>query len=157
MHDATRDDPDVGMLAGTPLEVSSTERGATLLHDTRRASVTVDDVAVSVYTVPTSAAESDGTFEWDRTTLVVVEVSGGGRRGLGYTYADTATARLINDMLAERVRGLDALSPPAAWDAMVHATRNLGRPGIVSMAIAAVDTALWDLKARLHDCPLVVL
>jgi L-alanine-DL-glutamate epimerase-like enolase superfamily enzyme len=32
---------------------------------------------------------------------------------------------------------------------MVDAIRNLGRPGIASMAIAAVDNALWDLKGKL--------
>jgi L-alanine-DL-glutamate epimerase-like enolase superfamily enzyme len=37
---------------------------------------------------------------------------------------------------------------------MVHAIRNLGRPGIASMAISAVDVALWDLHARLLDAPL---
>ncbi len=37
---------------------------------------------------------------------------------------------------------------------MVAAIRNLGRPGISSMAIAAVDVALWDLKARLLEQPL---
>ena len=35
--------------------------------------------------------------------------------------------------------------------------RNLGRPGVASMAIAAVDTALWDLKARLLGLPLATL
>src|ERR671939_151301 len=40
---------------------------------------------------------------------------------------------------------------------MVKAIRNLGRPGICSMAIAAVDVALWDLKAHLLDLPLVTL
>ena len=40
---------------------------------------------------------------------------------------------------------------------MVVACRNLGRPGVASMAIAAVDTALWDLKARLLDLPLATL
>jgi L-alanine-DL-glutamate epimerase-like enolase superfamily enzyme len=119
--------------------------------------VRVEEVAVSAYRVPTSSPESDGTLEWDHTTLVVVEARGGGRLGLGYTYADTATAHLVADTLADRVRGLDALSPPAAWETMVHAIRNLGRPGIVSMAIAAVDTALWDLKARLLEQPLVTL
>jgi len=44
-----------------------------------------------------------------------------------------------------------------AWSAMVAAIRNLGRPGIASMAISAVDTALWDLKARLLELPLVTL
>ena len=46
---------------------------------------------------------------------------------------------------------------PGAWSAMVAAIRNLGRPGIASMAISAVDAALWDLKARLLDVPLVTL
>lgn len=40
---------------------------------------------------------------------------------------------------------------------MLNSIRNLGRPGIVSTAIAAVDSALWDLKARLLRVPLVKL
>jgi L-alanine-DL-glutamate epimerase-like enolase superfamily enzyme len=40
---------------------------------------------------------------------------------------------------------------------MVKAIRNAGRPGICSMSIAAVDLALWDLKARLLDMPVVAL
>src|SRR6266567_7284683 len=81
----------------------------------------------------------------------------GGKRGLGYTYADTATARLIHDLLSKIVEGHDAMSVPVVWQAMVRRIRNLGRPGIVSMVISAVDTALWDLKARLLDLPLVTL
>ncbi len=57
----------------------------------------------------------------------------------------------------EAVVGRDAMAIPASWAAMVHAIRNLGRPGIASMAISAVDTALWDLKARLLGLPLVTL
>ena len=49
------------------------------------------------------------------------------------------------------------MSVPARWSEMRHAIRNLGRPGICSMAIAAVDTALWDLKAKLLNLPLVSL
>jgi L-alanine-DL-glutamate epimerase-like enolase superfamily enzyme len=44
-----------------------------------------------------------------------------------------------------------------SWNAMVARTRNLGRPGIVSMAISAVDIALWDLKARPLELPLLTL
>jgi L-alanine-DL-glutamate epimerase-like enolase superfamily enzyme len=46
---------------------------------------------------------------------------------------------------------------PGAWEAMVRAVRNQGRPGVCSMAIAAVDAALWDLKAKLLDLSLVAL
>lgn len=109
---------------------------------------------VSVYTIPTDAPESDGTLAWDSTTLVLVETEAGGQHGLGYSYADTATAILIRDLLAPVVDGRDALDIAGTWQAMVHAIRNLGRPGVVSMAIAAVDNALWDLKAKLLDVPL---
>src|SRR5437762_13497229 len=117
----------------------------------------IERIEVSSYTVPTDFPESDGTLEWDSTTLVLVHATAGGKRGLGYTYADTATARLIHDLLSKIVEGHDAMSVPVVWQAMVRRIRNLGRPGIVSMAISAVDTALWDLKARLLDLPLVTL
>ena len=122
-----------------------------------RAECVIETLAVSAYRIPTDFPESDGTLAWDSTTVVVVEVTAGGRTGLGFTYADTATARLAKQVLAEVVVGRDAMAVPAAWDAMVHAIRNLGRPGISSMAIAAVDAALWDLKARLLGLPLVTL
>jgi L-alanine-DL-glutamate epimerase-like enolase superfamily enzyme len=112
---------------------------------------------VSAFTIPTDGPESDGTLAWESTTLVVVELEGGGRRGLGYTYADVATARLVQDRLLDVVSGIDAMDVPAAWDAMVRSIRNLGRPGIASMAIAAVDAAIWDLKARILEVPLAAL
>ncbi len=119
--------------------------------------VSIERLDVSAYTIPTASPESDGTLEWKSTTLVMVEATAGGIRSLGYTYADTATARLIKDLLLEVVQGRDAMAVPGTWAAMVHAIRNLGRPGIASMAIAAVDVALWDLKARLLELPLVTL
>lgn len=135
------------------------------------AGVAISRIEVSAYTIPTAytnisstgdeteylSPESDGTYTWDKTTIVIVQAYGGDRCGIGYTYADVSTATLIKTMLADVVRGRDALAVPGCWLAMVEAIRNLGRPGISSMAIAAVDSALWDLKARLLDLPLVTL
>ncbi|HEV7132563.1 MAG TPA: enolase C-terminal domain-like protein [Gaiellaceae bacterium] len=114
----------------------------------------VDGLEVSVYTVPTDFPESDGTAEWDATTMVLVEAHAGDRVGLGYTYGDAATGALVRNTLAAVVEGRDALAVTASWQALRRACRNLGRPGLASMAIAAVDTALWDLKARLLELPL---
>src|SRR5205085_88254 len=66
-------------------------------------------------------------------------------------------AKLIESKLGSMLHGVEALDPPSAWAAMVRSIRNLGRPGIASMAIAAVDVALWDLKARLLRLPLCKL
>jgi L-alanine-DL-glutamate epimerase-like enolase superfamily enzyme len=119
--------------------------------------IAIERIDVSAYTIPTDFPESDGTLEWNATTLVLVQVWGGSRVGIGYTYADTATATLIRDLLSKVVKGQDAMAPRSCWNAMVSRTRNLGRPGIASMAISAVDVALWDLKARLLHLPLIAL
>jgi L-alanine-DL-glutamate epimerase-like enolase superfamily enzyme len=116
----------------------------------------IDTVRVSTYTVPTDAPESDGTLEWEKTTLVVVELTAAGVTGLGYTYADRATAALARDTLAPELKGEDAFAIPAANRRMLARIRNLGRPGIASMAISAADNALWDLKARLFGVPLAL-
>ena len=125
------------------------------LSEASRGNPRVDRVQASAYRIPTDAPEADGTIAWDSTTMVVVEVSAGGKTGLGYTYADAATAIVVRDTLAPVLLGRDALGIPGAWEAMVRAIRNLGRPGIASMAISAADVAMWDLKARLLDAPLV--
>jgi L-alanine-DL-glutamate epimerase-like enolase superfamily enzyme len=113
----------------------------------------VDAVTATVYEIPTDQPEADGTLAWSATTLVIAHVSGGGRTGLGYTYAATACKPLIEGELAAAVTGHSVLDTGAAWQAMVRAVRNLGRPGLVSYAISAVDTALWDLKATLLGLP----
>src|SRR5919202_1702669 len=114
----------------------------------------VERLDVATYTVPLGEPESDGTFTWTETTLVVVEAQAGGRTGLGFSYATGACAPLVRQVLAPAVVGAEALDPPGVWREMVAAIRNIGRPGVASMAIAAVDIALWDLKARLLDLPL---
>jgi L-alanine-DL-glutamate epimerase-like enolase superfamily enzyme len=117
----------------------------------------IDKLTVNAYRIPADYPEADGTYAWDSTTLVVVHAHGGGKTGLGYTYASRAAGELVRDQLAEAVTGQDAMAVGACWDAMAGTVRNQGRPGQCSMAIAAVDAALWDLKARLLGLPLAVL
>jgi L-alanine-DL-glutamate epimerase-like enolase superfamily enzyme len=132
-------------------------RDARLRESRHNTGPRLERVDVAAYRIPTDVPESDGTFEWSSTTLVAVHATAGNQRGFGYSYADTATARLIHDVLADVVTGRDAMAVSGAWQAMLHTTRNLGRAGIVAMAIAAVDAALWDLKARILNLPLVTL
>ncbi len=112
---------------------------------------TLETPRVTVARVPTDAPESDGTLEWDATTIVLVEIGAGGQTGVGYTYGSPAAGAYIRETLGEAVTGMDAFDIPAAHRAMLHALRNDGRPGIASMALSALDNALWDLKARLLD------
>lgn len=122
-----------------------------------RAAAPIERIEVAAYRIPTEAPESDGTYAWSATTLVAVWADAGGQRGFGYTYADEAAARVVHGVLADAVRGRDALDVPAAWGAAVGAIRNLGRPGVGAMAVSGLDAALWDLKARLLGVPLAAL
>lgn len=117
----------------------------------RASSPQVERLDVSAWTVPTETPESDGTLAWRETTVVLVHASAAGVTGFGYSYADVATAQFIDAHLAHEIIGGNVLNIAELWVRMVRAVRNLGRPGISSMAIAAVDNALWDLKARLLD------
>jgi L-alanine-DL-glutamate epimerase-like enolase superfamily enzyme len=116
---------------------------------------TIDGVDVSVFTIPTDAPESDGTFEWDSTTAVVVQARAGDAVGTGYTYAHQAAAVLIEDVLGPVVVGRSAMAVRRRWQEMATAVRNIRLPGIAAYAISALDTALWDLKARLLGVALV--
>jgi L-alanine-DL-glutamate epimerase-like enolase superfamily enzyme len=112
----------------------------------------IERVDVALYTIPTEQPEADGTLAWDRTSMVVVRPRlGSGCEGLGFAYGDSAAVALARDLLAGQVVGLDIRDTGAAWQAMVRAIRNLGRPGIASMAVAAVDIALWDTLARSRE------
>jgi L-alanine-DL-glutamate epimerase-like enolase superfamily enzyme len=117
----------------------------------------VERVGTAVFTVPTDAPEADGTLAWDSTTLVLATVDSAGVTGLGYTYAPAATARIVDDLLAGVVTGSPALDVPRMNEAMHRAVRNAGLPGVAAQAVAAVDIALWDCKARLLGLPLVRL
>jgi L-alanine-DL-glutamate epimerase-like enolase superfamily enzyme len=108
--------------------------------------------------IPTARPEADGTFEWDSTTMGVVEaISESGLRGLGYPYGAAAGARLIQDMLSDPVVNRPVEAVHQVWEAMVRAVRNVGRPGIASHAKSTVDGALWDLRACAEEKPLYQL
>lgn len=127
------------------------------------------NVEVRTYRIPTPAPEADGTATWEATEVLVVLVREGNATGLGWSYcAAPAAARVVTDLLAPALSsrrnrggspddirlGADAYDIPRLWQKLLPAVRNAGRPGIASMALSAVDLALWDLKARLLGLPL---
>jgi L-alanine-DL-glutamate epimerase-like enolase superfamily enzyme len=117
----------------------------------------IEDIHLSTYSIPTDAPEADGTLAWDSTTLVLAEVRGGGKSGLGYTYGDGAIANLASRLAEKCLRKKSPLDIPALHASMLRQVRNDGSRGMGGMAIAALDIALWDLKARLLDCSVVDL
>ncbi len=119
--------------------------------------VPIDKVEISAYEIPTDSPESDGTLKWDSTTIILVEITADNKTGIGYTYSDLSTAALIKSKFKTLIEKSNALSVSENWQKMYKEIRNIGRPGIASTAIAAMDTALWDLKAKIFNVPLVTL
>ncbi len=117
----------------------------------------VDAVNTAVYRVVTDLPEADGTASWNATTVVVVTASSHDVVGTGWTYGPAACALVVDELLADVVRGRDAFAVPGSWCAMRHAARNATTAGLAGYAISAVDVALWDLKARLLGLPLADL
>lgn len=117
----------------------------------------IERVEVSAYTIPTDAPEGDGTFKWDSTTLVLCEVHATNEIGIGYTYGNKATAVVADELGRRCLKDRSAIDIPALYDSMLDQVRNDGSRGIASMAISALDVALWDLKAKLLNCSVVDL
>lgn len=105
-------------------------------------------LTAGAYRVPTDAPEADGTFAWESTTVVVVEARAAGEVGTGWTFAPAAAVAVVDELLTPVLDDADVGQVESCWEQMVRAVRNAGRPGLVGMALSAVDIALWDLLGR---------
>ncbi len=114
----------------------------------------IEETTATSFTIPTDAPEADGTFAWDSTTLIVVEMKCEGAAGVGYTYSHKTAAPLARELMEKHVEGQSPFDTNALFSTMRKAQRNYGRDGIAATALSAIDIALWDLKAKLLGKPL---
>ncbi len=100
-------------------------------------------------TIPPIAPGAKG-----RNELFAHIVADDGTEGLGW-YAGIASARsVIEDNLKDLLIGQDPFNIEKLWDDMFWRVRGYGRKGIAFQAIAILDIALWDLKAKSLGLPL---
>ena len=103
-------------------------------------------VDLEVETVRTDAVQS---FLKQETIFVRIETTDG-LTGLGYSYTigtgGSAVLALLRDHLLPRLTGADARNVEALWHDLFASTRATTVGAITSLALAAVDTALWDLR-----------
>ncbi|MFI0975609.1 mandelate racemase/muconate lactonizing enzyme family protein [Streptomyces sp. NPDC021093] len=111
-------------------------------------------VHIEPETLRTDAAQ---TFVRQETILVTVRTDDG-LSGTGYSYTigtgGSSVLALIRDHLAATVLGEDARNVEAVWARMLAATRATAFGVLTSLALAAVDTALWDLRCLRAGEPL---
>lgn len=94
-------------------------------------------------------------------TPIVRVTDADGATGTGYTYTigtgGSAVIRLLADDLAPALKGRDAAMVEEIWRALKYHTHATTPGAITALALAAVDTALWDLRCRKAGLPLHVM
>ncbi|MEX2630796.1 MAG: mandelate racemase/muconate lactonizing enzyme family protein [Tistlia sp.] len=91
-------------------------------------------------------------------SLVVLVHTEGGPTGFGYVTGESArqmaaVGRIVAD-LAERLKGADALCRTLLYEQMWNWTVDLLHEGAATLALAALDTALWDIAGKQAGEPL---
>jgi len=111
-------------------------------------------VDLEVETVRTDAVQSFLKQE----TIFVEITTDDGLTGTGYSYTigtgGLAVLAMLREHLLAQLTGLDAELIEANWMTLFASTRATTTGAITSLALAAVDTALWDLKALRASAPL---
>ncbi len=120
----------------------------------------IRDVAVRCFRVPLDNVLADSKHG-DHTHFELVTVTitlASGLTGTGYTYTGGKGGRAIEAMvrydMAPFLVGRDAAAVDALYDAMQWHVHYVGRGGIASFAISAIDIALWDIKGLREGQPL---
>jgi L-alanine-DL-glutamate epimerase-like enolase superfamily enzyme len=120
----------------------------------RIAKVEIRQVDLLPPVVRTDAIQS---FKCQETPVVRVWDSDGAV-GTGYSYTigtgGSAVMALLRDCLAPYVIGREADAIDAIWTGMLFHTHATTVGAITSLAMAAIDTALWDLRCRRAKLPL---
>jgi L-alanine-DL-glutamate epimerase-like enolase superfamily enzyme len=115
------------------------------------------------YRIPLPATLSDSTHgDIAGFELITARIrDADGAEGVGYTYTvgtnGAAIHATIQRDLAPALLGERADRIEALWRKMWWRLHYGGRGGAATMAISAVDIALWDLTARRHGVPLWTL
>src|SRR5450755_4230822 len=93
-------------------------------------------------------------------TPIVRIVDCDGAIGTGYSYTigtgGSSVMALLRDHLAPLLVGRDAESIESIWRDLLFSTHATSVGAITSLALAAIDTALWDLRCRRAKLPLSV-
>ena len=120
----------------------------------------IDHVKATRFQIPLDEVLSDAKHgEHTHFELITVRIGlDDGQEGTGYTYTGgkgghAIKAMIVHDLapflLGQSVNNIDAL-----YDAMQWHIHYVGRGGIASFAISAIDIALWDIRGKDRGEPL---
>lgn len=107
--------------------------------------------------VPTVRTDSLQTFIKQETIFVSVRTASG-VAGLGYSYTIGVGGRSVLSLLRESLLagliGADIARVEAIWSRCYNVVRSLAPGAVSALALAAIDTAVWDAQGRSQQLPL---
>lgn len=110
--------------------------------------------------IPVHREMKDAIRHFSKMDLVFAYVeTDDGVVGCGFTYSIIPFGAheirsVISSGIAELIRGMDPRDHEEIWNRMWRRLDWVGRGGVAVLAVAAVDIAIWDLKAKLAKMPL---
>lgn len=131
--------------------------------NTHHLSTAISDVQVAHYMVPLAEVLTDAKHgDHTHFELVVCTITTQcGNTGVGYTYTGGKGGRAIESIirydLAEFLKGRNSDDIQLLWNEMSWHLHYVGRGGLASFAISAVDIALWDLHCKRLSLPLSIV
>jgi L-alanine-DL-glutamate epimerase-like enolase superfamily enzyme len=121
----------------------------------------IEQIETAYYRLPLEPMGDAGHGAIDSEELITLMLRAEGLEGHGYSYTigrgGRAVQALIDHDLAPLLRGRDASDIEGLWNLMWQRLLYVGRGGLASFAIAAVDVALWDLRGLHEQKPLYAL
>jgi len=121
----------------------------------------IERVETTYYRLPLEPMGDAGHGAIDTEELITLDLHAEGLTGYGYAYTigrgGRAVRSLIDEDIVPLVLGQDATDIRGLWDLMWQRLLYVGRGGLASFAIAAIDVALWDLYGVREGKPLYAL
>lgn len=122
----------------------------------------IERVEILMVDLPPKTARTDAIQAFvSQETPIVRVLDSEGAVGVGYSYTigtgGSSVVRLIRDHLAPMLVGRDADMIEDIWRTLLFKTHATWPGAVTSLALAAIDTALWDLRCKRASLPLYVL
>ena len=122
----------------------------------------IERIELRLIDIPPKVKRTDAIQSFvSQETPIVTVIDSDGAAGTGYSYTigtgGSSVMRLLSDHLVPRLIGKDAERVEAIWRELEFATHATTIGAISSLALAAIDIALWDLRAKKRNLPLWIV
>ncbi len=118
----------------------------------------IEKVEVRLFRMPPSEPWEDATHRVPAIEIIILELTVNGRLARGFSYTvgvgGTAVRALLHDYCVAELLGRDARYIVGLWRSLYHHLFRTGMAAITTLAMAAVDVALWEIRSMASGRPL---